>query len=1188
VVDSPLAHVEASGEVSTASPFALRVSGRVVADDVSVDVEGGGSLIEPVLKLGAQGRGVQGRVALAASPFAALPVRTVEVDVDDFDPAALFPGLPQAGISLNARLAATDADGRMTLRGPLRIENARPTTLDAGGMPWKRLSTNLEATLTALKLGDFLLEGGGGQLAGWLHWQDGDQGSGIRDQGRGWGRLDARLDVSALDLAQIDSRLPARQVDGFVEAAATEQRQSAKTSLKVGAAQIVAEGAIAAVRPDAGGAAVPAFSLHLGLSDFDPGALHPAAPKASIRLQAAAAGALGEHPAVTVHAELGDSRLAGKPLGGRGHFTWAGTHVRDVDLEFDFASNHLRLVGDWGEVRDRLMLDLDAPRLAVIGYDGLAGRLRASGTITGGLSDPAGNLRIDADKLHLPGGVEVATLAGVAQVEAGEAGPLALTLDGTGLVVGKLNVGTARVRAEGRRDQHQIQIEGKGKFRGNAVRLAAAFEGGLKELDWQGRILTLELADHWPLRLRAPATREIGVGAGVLNLAGAGFDAGEVGKNGGKGGGEGEGGGRINLVETRWEYGRDHGSAVLRGDMQGLSVMLIPELAEELGQRRRRDPLTFGAYWDLRLGEGIEGTARLFRESGDVSVRGEIATRLGLDLLEAYLFAHDRRITLALAAHGKETGELGARLEAGVERDGWGWRLAPHAPLEGAARLNMPSIAWLGRLLRENVDIGGAFIADVTASGTPTAPDFQGKVEGHALQLSFADQGLILAGGELEAGFAHRDGRQSLRLTRLAFESPNRVKPREKRVPYDELTAKPGRLLATGEIALGLPGGEVGRFEFTADRLPLLQRADRWLILSGEGKAQMEAASLNFDAQLKADAGYIEIEDDAPPSLGSDVVIRGKTPAPTSTSTSAEAPADDGETPTGKALKVAGKISIDLGRALYLSAFGVDTRLVGKLDMQLRPGESLRSMGTIRTIAGTFRGYGQRLNIERGTITFHGPPDNPSLNIVAMRRGMEVDAGVAITGEAHHPIVKLVSEPTVPDPEKLSWLILGRAPDAVGADLSLLMPAAQALFGGTGGGITDDLARGLGFDSISIGQGDLNSTSRTATSRVVGGGSRISSGPTVSNDVVTVGKRLTNDLSLSFEQSLGGAESLVKLTYRLSRGLSLVARGGTDNSLDIKYIYILRRDRDKERTEREKAEREKAEEALEEKEQATQ
>ena len=75
---------------------------------------------------------------------------------------------------------------------------------------------------------------------------------------------------------------------------------------------------------------------------------------------------------------------------------------------------------------------------------------------------------------------------------------------------------------------------------------------------------------------------------------------------------------------------------------------------------------------------------------------------------------------------------------------------------------------------------------------------------------------------------------------------------------------------------------------------------------------------------------------------------------------------------------------------------------------------------------------------------------------------------------------------------------------------------------------------------------------------MVGGGSTIASGPSVSGQVLSLGKRLGTDLFLSFEQSLGGAETLVKLSYQLSRRLSLVARGGTDNSLDLYYSFSFR------------------------------
>ncbi|MDR3087472.1 MAG: translocation/assembly module TamB domain-containing protein, partial [Azoarcus sp.] len=1143
----PQGHVELEGELGTDTPYALRIKGRLAAEAFSVDVDGEGSLSETVLRLQTQGWGVQGKATVVATPFAPLPLKTLELDVDGFDPAALAPGLPRAELRLHTRLGATAGSdaGKPFWRGPLRIDNARPATFDANGIPFIRLDAELSAAMDELRLDAFTLEGGGGKLTGWLRWQkdtaeqDSHAGTDINMDAdailpAGLGRLDAAFEVSALNPARFDSRLPSRRLEGRLEAAASAQRQQGKVSLCVGAARLEGDAEIVA-----SAARAPAFVLNLDVRDLDPSAVISASPSASIKLRASATGVLAARPLAAVHYVFGESRFNGKPLSGNGLLTWDGTHVRDAHLNIEIAGNHLNLAGAWGEVGDHLHLEIDAPKLAAVGY-GLGGQARANGQITGGLSAPAGTLKLDAANLHLPGTLDIAALAGEAHITAGDTGPLDLSLKISGLIAGEARVDTARLIAEGRRDLHKIRLDAGGKFGADAVTLAVALEGGLHETFWRGWLESLESGGRWPLRLRAPAELEVDIGgAAKLSLVGAGFDSGKH--------------GRIDLTETCW----NNGAAVLRGSLRGLTPMAIPMV-----QPSRRDPLVIGADWDVQIGESIEGKAKLFRESGDLSARGEISTWLGLERLEAYLFAHDRKLSMVFAAHGREIGELGVSLELGVMRDKQGWRLAGHTPLSGAAHLDMPSIAWLGRLTRENVEIGGALAADVIFGGTPDAPDLQGKLKGRALQLSFVDQGLLLAGGELEAGFTHAGGRQSLRLERLEFESPNRVKPRENRVPYAELTATPGRLRITGNVALGvsaeLESGQRGKFEFTADRLPLLQRSDRWLIVSGQGMAALEGKVLNVDARLGADAGYFKIDDTPAPSLGDDVVVRGKG------GTEKTAAAGGGE-----GLAIAGKIAVDPGHALYLDAFGVDTRLAGNLDVELRPSASPRVLGLIHTVKGSYRGYGQRLNIERGAIAFQGDPGNPGINIVAMRRGMEVDAGVAITGDVHHPQVKLVSEPMVPDPEKLSWLILGRAPDAAGSELALLMPAAQALFGSSGGGASEDLMRGLGFDSFNIGQGDLNSAHRRATSKVAGGGSRIDSGPTVSSDVVSVGKRLTNDLSLSFEQSLGGAESLVKLTYRLSRRLSLVARGGTDNALDMYYTYIFRK---KENTRKEEKE----------------
>jgi translocation and assembly module TamB len=75
---------------------------------------------------------------------------------------------------------------------------------------------------------------------------------------------------------------------------------------------------------------------------------------------------------------------------------------------------------------------------------------------------------------------------------------------------------------------------------------------------------------------------------------------------------------------------------------------------------------------------------------------------------------------------------------------------------------------------------------------------------------------------------------------------------------------------------------------------------------------------------------------------------------------------------------------------------------------------------------------------------------------------------------------------------------------------------------------------------------------------VLGSGQTVSGGPSVSGQVLSLGKRLGPDLFLNFEQSLGGAATLVKLTYQISRRLSVIARGGTDTALDVQYGFSFR------------------------------
>lgn len=1169
----PFGRTSLAGEIDGVAPFVLAATGTLHGTregrDYALTLAATGDLLAPQLRVEAEGAGLKGDAELVATPFAPVPLRRLRIALGDLDPAVFQPQAPHAALRFDADLTteADPAGAGWGLAGPLTVINRKPATLDREGLPFSRLSAQVHWTPQGARAEALVLElPGKGRVTGRLDWRaaddvaaaaaaGGEPGSGGAAAGPddaaldAIGRLSASLQLVAVELQRLDARLPRSTLAGRLAAAGDLERQTAELDLLVGEARIRGQGVMTAKAT----AGVRSLAATGELVAFDPRAFIVDAPSARLNLDFRVAAALAESPRYDLAVNLRPSRLQGRPVKGSGRAVIEGQRLADGALDIDIAGNRLQARGAWGQAQDALQLDVDAPALVALG-EGWGGRARGTATLSGTMAQPAGSLQLSAERLRLPGGVRVVGLNADGRIGAGADGTVRLVvgLNGLGPVAAATGKSGERVVREpdwvnegalmvsGTRRAHVLELTANG-FERDSLRLR--LEGGLPAPDsdaagagkartttdeadgggalWQGRVVALETAGRWGARLTAPAA--LVLGRGRIELAQAVLDAGER--------------GRIRLDETLWTPQR----IVARGSLTGLAFGLT---ARPEGQRDRRQagqregrlrrgpgPLLLGAEWDLKLGETAQGSARLFREVGDLVVTGEIPARLGLEHLEARLAAQDNRLALAWEARGTELGELAGSVTALAERkaDG-GWRLAPDAAVLGSARLTMPSIAWVGRLMQEHIVTGGSLDARFALAGTPAAPRASGRIDGHALSLALVDQGLHLSGGELLAEF----DRDRLRLTQLEFVSPNRVRPRDGRVPVERLTREPGRLRAAGEIALD---SGAGSFRFDAERLPILQRSDRWLILSGSGTASSTWTSLDLTAELRADAGYIELADSPPPSLSNDVVILGRE----------ERPSDGG-------MKLTANIGVAMGDQLYLSALGVDTRLTGSLRLRKRDGQPLQAVGSIATAGGSYRGYGQRLSIERGLINFQGPLDNPGLNVVTLRKGLAVEAGIEIGGSARRPRVKLVSQPNVPDPEKLSWIVLGRAPSAgAGADLGVLLPAAQALLGGPGGGMTEQLSRSLGFDELSIGQGELGGVTRRATSRVVGEGTIVSGGEGVGTQVLTLGKRLASDLFLSFEQSLGGAESLVKLTYQLTRQVSVVARSGTDNSADIYY-----------------------------------
>jgi translocation and assembly module TamB len=157
-----------------------------------------------------------------------------------------------------------------------------------------------------------------------------------------------------------------------------------------------------------------------------------------------------------------------------------------------------------------------------------------------------------------------------------------------------------------------------------------------------------------------------------------------------------------------------------------------------------------------------------------------------------------------------------------------------------------------------------------------------------------------------------------------------------------------------------------------------------------------------------------------------------------------------------------------------------------------------------------------------------------------------------VLGSVSHLRVLLVSTPDVPEPEKLSWLVLGRGPSDLGpGDVSVLVSAASSMFGKVPG---EDFGQKLGFDEVKIGRSGANSVLGVLPQSTVAG----RTGTASAAEVVTVGKTLTKDVHLTYEQGLSDAEGTLKVAWQITRRFQLLARAGYLPGLDAVYRWTFR------------------------------
>lgn len=240
--------------------------------------------------------------------------------------------------------------------------------------------------------------------------------------------------------------------------------------------------------------------------------------------------------------------------------------------------------------------------------------------------------------------------------------------------------------------------------------------------------------------------------------------------------------------------------------------------------------------------------------------------------------------------------------------------------------------------------------------------------------------------------------------------------------------------------------------------------------------------------------------------------------------------------PTGFPIDL--QLQILLGDKVFIKYGGLDARLAGGIKLTMTGLTTATGTGEIKVAKGTYRIYGVNLDIKRGRALFSGGSvERPTLDILALRTVDDVKAGVTITGTPEEPLIKLYSDPTLPDTEIVSYIVLGRSLGESPGQSAMLMEAAS-LFASSDNstGLQERLKEWVALDTLTVSSGKDQRPGYKAIEPSMRSSSQNSTNSDgVSQTMLELGKFLTPRLYVSYGKSLFDQSQQVRARYSIGK-----------------------------------------------------
>lgn len=418
-----------------------------------------------------------------------------------------------------------------------------------------------------------------------------------------------------------------------------------------------------------------------------------------------------------------------------------------------------------------------------------------------------------------------------------------------------------------------------------------------------------------------------------------------------------------------------------------------------------------------------------------------------------------------------------------------------HKTMDARFQLKAMDLGFLRPLLNDYSQFQAQLAGDIRASGPLANPEFQG---------SLALNQLTLTGRQAPMDIQHA----SLKLQLEGYQGHL----------AGELVTPEGRLDMTGLADWQQSRHWFAKLALKGERVSV-HLPNTELTLSPDLQFDADASGGRLRGLVHIPKGNIEVDDlpqNATKVSDDEILINTQ----------------DLDYVAAEQWRLSSDVRLLLGEDVRLAAFGLKTRLEGELRVR-QNGKQPTIHGQVNLQNGTFRAYGQDLQLRKGRLNFNGPADQPLMAIEAIRNPEKTEdgviAGLRVNGLADNPVVEVFSTPAKPQANALAYLLMGRDLNSNSSDKSM----TTSLIGigiASSGKLVGQLGEVFGLKELSLDTAGSGTDSK-----------------------VTVSGYLSPKLQVKYGVGIFNPFGEFTLRYRLMQKLYLEAVQSVNTSVDLLY-----------------------------------